>query len=713
MKCTSALKRNLINEDGTVVYLWIKVLGSEFISQEQFHQICEENNKYLPKLHVTEFLWHNAFGPTSGSQHAKTRAQSAHKRKRACGEFGNGKDDKLLGKQSETRENQQKRAQESASEEVITDDSESSCYLYVKWASMLRIMKGNMMLSIPRLEVYYFRAICKDNSVDLIHTQRLKDQIIIFTSELRSKFSNTLNASSKFPFLERLHEVESPLWACKVLASEFSTPVQFHHFCQENKQHGPLPNLTEVRIKRDFEAAFETLPLRDTKRRRTDFLADRVQESEENAVQLSNCDIQQEETDTNADNPSFCYLNVNLSRMVRVIKRNNGWLNKLHLEMFIFKTICEQHSVGLIYTSRLRSQIICFISILRSIYMKLCVHQSAHRQQFYNQCNISPPWACKVLASEFYRQEEFHQSRQMNKHGSHPQCMRYTSMEDWAEFEVAIETSPIEDMSENEIIDVVTVDGEDLQNGPQIALSSNGVSSDSEETETASEGSKIDADSDDDDERKMEWIQCDVCECNFKNPIQLLLHSKWHQCFCCYCGIAFISQTSLKLHLKTIHNTTKQCKCQANQGKWMKLKLAKMKLHICPWCNKHYDGNDDIKHHYTCATYLTINRIYCCLCYKGFTSHSMLTWHKKVSHPKFISCFKCKYCQRYINDFRRMKRHVQRHEKKYKRFWMTAGSVSNNNVIPVRFTLHTSHPCKGYLLLQVYTAKQGKKPAIF
>ncbi|XP_072037848.1 uncharacterized protein [Amphiura filiformis] len=556
MKCTSALKRNLINEDGTVVYLWIKVLGSEFISQEQFHQICEENNKYLPKLHVTEFLWHNAFGPTSGSQHAKTRAQSAHKRKRACGEFGNGKDDKLLGKQSETRENQQKRAQESASEEVITDDSESSCYLYVKWASMLRIMKGNMMLSIPRLEVYYFRAICKDNSVDLIHTQRLKDQIIIFTSELRSKFSNTLNASSKFPFLERLHEVESPLWACKVLASEFSTPVQFHHFCQENKQHGPLPNLTEVRIKRDFEAAFETLPLRDTKRRRTDFLADRVQESEENAVQLSN-------------------------------------------------------------------------------------------------------------------------------------------------------------MSENEIIDVVTVDGEDLQNGPQIALSSNGVSSDSEETETASEGSKIDADSDDDDERKMEWIQCDVCECNFKNPIQLLLHSKWHQCFCCYCGIAFISQTSLKLHLKTIHNTTKQCKCQANQGKWMKLKLAKMKLHICPWCNKHYDGNDDIKHHYTCATYLTINRIYCCLCYKGFTSHSMLTWHKKVSHPKFISCFKCKYCQRYINDFRRMKRHVQRHEKKYKRFWMTAGSVSNNNVIPVRFTLHTSHPCKGYLLLQVYTAKQGKKPAIF
>ncbi|XP_072037844.1 uncharacterized protein [Amphiura filiformis] len=219
MKCTSALKQNLINEDGTVVYLWIKVLGSEFVSEEQFHQICEENKHQQKPTNLLS--WHNPFGPTSVQNvHVAQRAETrAHKRKRACGEFGNGKDDNMLGKQSETRENQQKRAQD-VTQKAGKSQKMAEVYLLVKHTTILDVVRENLNLQKKDISWLVFDAICQENSVDLIYSSRFESQLNRYVKKLRSNFKLTHRKS----------------WLWKVLASEFESQEQYEHLRRAEKR---------------------------------------------------------------------------------------------------------------------------------------------------------------------------------------------------------------------------------------------------------------------------------------------------------------------------------------------------------------------------------------------------------------------------------------------------------------------------------------------
>ncbi|XP_072016341.1 uncharacterized protein [Amphiura filiformis] len=176
-------------------------------------------------------------------------------------------------------------------------------------------------------------------------------------------------------------------------------------------------------------------------------------------------------------------------------------------------------------------------------------------------------------------------------------------------------------------------------------------------------------------------VHCKDCHCEFDKAIQVLLHSHWHRYTCCYCGLQFRPMYAMERHMQVQHNAG-QCMCKYNEQ--MNFKIRKMQSHICPCCDRPFGTYAQAKCHARCKAVINVLR-YCCLCPMYFTSVAALTLHKQICHPKerlkphylkqvfhpegkLITSFQCKYCGRHMSDMQRWKRHVSRHEKKYKRF---------------------------------------------
>ncbi len=149
--------------------------------------------------------------------------------------------------------------------------------------------------------------------------------------------------------------------------------------------------------------------------------------------------------------------------------------------------------------------------------------------------------------------------------------------------------------------------------------------------------------------------------------MQLLLHFNWHKLVCCHCGVGYKALKSMKNHMKKSHGVGKLCACKSN--KWVKYRAKQMEKRICILCGKSYESETESTKHYTCGA-SDDKIVHCCLCYRGFRTAARLELHRKA-HSKsgeFVPCFHCKYCYRYMHDLYHFRRHVQRHEKKYKRF---------------------------------------------
>ncbi len=84
----------------------------------------------------------------------------------------------------------------------------------------------------------------------------------------------------------------------------------------------------------------------------------------------------------------------------------------------------ESQSVKLIHTERLGYQLLAFLSKLQQLYKKVPLPL---KQQCYDILRRTPPWACRVLASEFAEQEDFHRFCNENK--------QYGLHSKWTEFE--------------------------------------------------------------------------------------------------------------------------------------------------------------------------------------------------------------------------------------------------------------------------------------
>ncbi|XP_072037857.1 uncharacterized protein [Amphiura filiformis] len=540
--------------------------------------------------------------------------------------------------------------------------------------TVLDIVKENLDSPPSVVDQLVFSALCKEESVDLIYSDRLKGLIHKLIFKLSSQLRNVAGITNLY-------------WPCRVHASEFHIQSQFVQMCIDNEQYTTRKKNTDsepvykkckvssryckvtppnkkCRSGHNVDLHFEDSDSTDSKGDDDlcDFFGaetttDSVQEDKEgNKTKKGKKHVKsakKKETISGADSkpkqtvsyhagvgPST-FLYINWSSVIAIIKRNGWQLSPRQYELLILKVIHEEKSVDLILTPRLKYQILTFSTKLRSNYQK-CPRVA--KNQFCRQLKRSRPWACQVFASEFTSQEQYLKICEENKqHRPHP---KWTEFENPSDFKVPLKGVPLKD---------VGVTARDRK--------SSGLSSyETMKSEKRKKKMK---------HKKKKWIQCDECEWKFRKPVQLLLHSKWHLHVCCYCGLSYNNKYSRISHMKNKHQyISNQCMCQ---GKWVKYRHRKMEEHVCSWCNKRYSTKAEAKTHYPCVLRLSANKRMCCMCYKGFPSVPSLIRHTKYFHSKswkFMSSLQCKYCERYMADVQQLRRHIHRHEKKYKRFWM-------------------------------------------
>ena len=76
-------------------------------------------------------------------------------------------------------------------------------------------------------------------------------------------------------------------------------------------------------------------------------------------------------------------------------------------ETLVFKLLCEENDVKLINTPRLAFQIMSFVYKLKAKFSEICGSNRKIRKVFNELMIKSPPYACKILASEFVHRKDY------------------------------------------------------------------------------------------------------------------------------------------------------------------------------------------------------------------------------------------------------------------------------------------------------------------
>ncbi len=109
----------------------------------------------------------------------------------------------------------------------------------------------------------------------------------------------------------------------------------------------------------------------------------------------------------------------------------------------LFKLICEESSLDLVLTSRLKDQIVGFSS---KLFTKLGKKELDERIKFCTGLtkDKGPSWACKVLPDEFASEEQYRRvCRENENRGLHPKWMEFQNEGD---FEEPFEAGPVQGM---------------------------------------------------------------------------------------------------------------------------------------------------------------------------------------------------------------------------------------------------------------------------
>ncbi len=123
----------------------------------------------------------------------------------------------------------------------------------------------------------------------------------------------------------------------------------------------------------------------------------------------------------------YCSMNYLIKRIQR-----NGWNHTCKMETLVFKLLCEENKVKLIHTPRLTSQIMRFVCKLQAKFSEVCEPNKKLLKVFCNLMMESPPFACKILASEFVHRKDYVQIWQKNHQSEpHPKWIEYENEADF------------------------------------------------------------------------------------------------------------------------------------------------------------------------------------------------------------------------------------------------------------------------------------------
>ncbi len=138
----------------------------------------------------------------------------------------------------------------------------SEAYLYISWSTLLSCLQkdGYSMTQLPH-SAQLFKLICEENSLSLLLTSRLNDQIDSFSSKLFTKLWK-MELDERIKFCTGLTQDKGPSWACKVLPDEFTHEEEYRRVCLDNEIRGLHSRWMEFQNESDFEEPFGAGPLR-------------------------------------------------------------------------------------------------------------------------------------------------------------------------------------------------------------------------------------------------------------------------------------------------------------------------------------------------------------------------------------------------------------------------------------------------------------------
>ena len=113
---------------------------------------------------------------------------------------------------------------------------EATVGLYVKYTTALEIIWPHPLMHKKKLALLLLETVCKEKSLQLKLTDRLRDHVIgkYNYSKLKSQQRIRKDDVVRWEKLER----QAPYLICRVLLSEFENEEQFERVCQDNVKQG-------------------------------------------------------------------------------------------------------------------------------------------------------------------------------------------------------------------------------------------------------------------------------------------------------------------------------------------------------------------------------------------------------------------------------------------------------------------------------------------
>ncbi len=130
------------------------------------------------------------------------------------------------------------------------------------------------------------------------------------------------------------------------------------------------------------------------------------------------------------------YLYLDWATLLKPLKVKGSHFNHRLQQTPLCKTLAKANAVQLRGTPRLMNQVGSFAHKLKLCFNRKMDETKSNKQQCIEQMEKSPPWACKVLESEFYGcSNRFQQICKKNlKRGPHP---KWTEFKNDVDFDVA------------------------------------------------------------------------------------------------------------------------------------------------------------------------------------------------------------------------------------------------------------------------------------
>ncbi|XP_072016340.1 uncharacterized protein [Amphiura filiformis] len=420
------IRKKLVNieDPGKHVYWQCKVLMSEFDSMEQFEQVCQENKLRQEPQSVSRRITRSKRSSAEEVPESvdENQTEMSLRALPPVMPFGDLDGEPEEGTHSGTWENT------------------FICSVRIKRSTVAGMVSRNKMLSDKLFAELTFKKICEENSVQLNYTPRLQNQIFDFISKFRAEI---LMFSGQVLLDEVIHQLEEcPPWACKVLVWEFADQKQFYQVVYRNHEKQKECESNDLSLVQLLWQRFNELDSSASDKadssashKANSSPSDKADSSASHKADSSashNADSStsdkatsspshkadssashkatsspSDKADSSASHKTTpddvecdqTRLNVKHSTIQHILKQNpdmpasSNELNKL-----VFEAICPEISVDLKLTGRLKYQISCFITIVKS---ELKLDQEVY-------------WPCELWLSDFVKQEQFHHLHNKN-----------------------------------------------------------------------------------------------------------------------------------------------------------------------------------------------------------------------------------------------------------------------------------------------------------